>query len=260
MPGNSMPSASAPNYRTADTRSSMASSVPPTSGAESVPASVNNTTAGDRYAGFAGATSAQTIANPASAPADRYAAPSAAPASAPYAAPGMGDRYAPPTGNVQPAAGMSDQGSTGYPSAAMTNPTGSTGYGSPDGSTGAGMSSLPPRSNSDYRPGGTGNYVSPAGSSVQPASGVQPDSHSQGTSPASFQSADASGTSPSVVHALHTSPVAGSEVYGSYQGGSSPVARPSGNSDSFGSSNSEPAYGAPNPVAATPALLQSNSN
>jgi hypothetical protein len=251
MSGNPMPSASTPNYRTADARSSMASGVSPTSGVESTAANVNNTTVGDRYAGFAGAAQGQTVTNVASPSADRYAAPSP-PASAPNTSSGVGDRYAQPSGNVQPAAGAFDQGSTGY------NPPNGSASGA---ATGAGMSSLPARSDSEYRPGGTGNYISPGGSSVQPTSNVQPDSHPQpSASPVSYQSSDASGASPGVVHALHTSPVTGNEVYGSYQGGSSPVTRPSGTSASFSSSNSEPAYGAPNPVAATPALLQSSSN
>src|SRR5262249_14327670 len=100
------------------------------------------------------------------------------------------------------------------------------------------------------------NYTSPSGSPVQPgSSGAQGDSRSSGgATPASFQSAAASPVGqPGVVQALATAPAgSGSEVYGAYQGGTSPQGATQA---IFNTSASEPAYGAPNPVAATPALL-----
>ncbi len=118
------------------------------------------------------------------------------------------------------------------------------------------MSSLPARNNSEYRPGGTSNYVSPTGSPVPPAT---TDSHSSGAvSPAGFQSASTGNAqnNSGVMLASATAPISSSnEAYGAYQGGTSRTTPTAGNSSSFNNSASEPAYGAPNPVAATPALL-----
>jgi hypothetical protein len=267
IPSNSMPNISAPDYRTADARSSMTNGAGPMANAD---AGVNNTPVGDRYSGFNGA--ATVAAAPAAAPAsaapatDRYSVPAAAPTATPSGMPAAGDRYAQPTGGIQPAASGSDQGNSSYQPGVMANPVGNTGYNLPDGASAAAgvgnaaMSGLPARSNSEYRPGGTSNYISPTGSPVQPSSnGAQPDSHSQNAvSPAGYQSAAMSnGQSVSGVSlASAAAPVTSNgDVYGAYQGGGYRATTSNNNSSSFNASPSEPAYGAPNPVAATPALL-----
>ncbi|HEY2826975.1 MAG TPA: hypothetical protein VGJ04_05185 [Pirellulales bacterium] len=263
MPNISAPAGSMPNYRTADTRSSMANSVAPTASTDAASVNPNNTTVGDRYSGFNGAPASATMAPAAvgAAPAaDRYAPPAIGATGAFIA----GDRYAQPTGGIQPAANVADQGSTGYPSATTASPVGNTGYNPADASSAAAMSGttggLPARNNSEYRPGGTSNYSSPAGSPVQPSSdNAPPDTRSQngGAPGGGYQSSNnVTGRSSSgVVLASATLP-AGGDVYGAYQGG---VSQSTGNPKSFGASSSEPAYGAPNPVAATPALLPANS-
>lgn len=251
--GNSMPNNSAPDYRTADARSG----APATAGADAGTGSAP----GDRYAGFnnnsnyvAPATAAPTNVAP---QADRYSIPATAPNAAPSGIQGVGDRYSQPAGGAQPPAGAMDQGSS-YQPGTMATPIGATGYNPTDNAysttAGSAMPSLPSRGNSEYRPGGTSNYVSPTGNAVQPAS---TDSHTPGVvSPAGFQSAS-TGNAQShtgVTLASATAPIGSSSaVYGAYQGGSS-ATTPAASSFS---SSSEPAYGAPNPVAATPALLSS---
>jgi hypothetical protein len=257
-PSASMPAA--PDYRTADARSAMAgasapmaSSPAPTAGSYAPPAASNPST--DRYAGF----------NTASAPSGSsmppigtgYAPPPTASmvpaASMPAASmPGTGDRYAQPTGGIQPAP---DQSSSVYQPATTVNPA--SAYSPPDGSGSAAMSStpdmssLPSRGNSEYRPGGTTNYVTPASGQSQPSNnGSQPDSHSPSVvTPASFQSTQA--RSPSgVTLASATMPIPSST-------GTSAPTPPT----RYGASPvSEPAYGAPNPVASTPALLPTQSS
>jgi hypothetical protein len=231
---------------------------------------------GDRYSGTMSAAISPAAASPAAtsaAPnADRYAFPAAAPAAAvpasmaPYTGgtPGISDRYSQPAGGNQPAGGGQpaaspyDPRGAGYQPGAAGSPMGNTGY--PTGSTStsstlgnAAMSALPARSTTEYRPGGTSNYISPSGNPVQPgSSGALPDAHSQyGVTQASYQVPEttAGRTMPGVALASATSAApSNGEVYGAYQGGGS-----QGNS-----SASEPAYGAPNPTA-PPALLPAHS-
>ena len=171
-----------------------------------------------------------------------------------------GDRYSQPAGAQPPAGGM-DQGSS-YQPGAMATPIGATGYNPVDNAysttAGSAMSSLPSRGNSEYRPGGTSNYVSPTGNAVQPAS---TDSHTPGVvSPAGFQSASTGNAQnhTGVTLASATAPVGSSSaVYGTYQGSASATTPTAGSSSNFNSS-SEPAYGAPNPVAATPGCCPRN--
>jgi hypothetical protein len=234
MPSNSMPDISAPAYRTADTRNSMASEAPQAASVNPSAAGTNNPTVGDRYSGYVSNGASMASAAPAS---------SYAPATtvAPSAASGVGDRYA------QPAAGYDPAANSFQP--ATTNPVGNTGYNPIDSSSG-----LPARSSTEYRPGGTSNYTSPSGSPVQPgSSGVQGGSPApSGATPAGYQSAATGQSTPGVVNALATStPGSSSEFYGAYQGGTSQGAAQA----IYNTPASEPAYGAPNPVAATPALL-----
>ncbi len=212
---NPAASNSAPDYRTADARGG----APATAGADAGTGNALETDMPDSITIQAtprGCCRATDVAPPA----DRYSIPATAPNAAPSMQ-GVGDRYSQPAGAQPPAGGM-DQGSS-YQPGAMATPIGATGYNPVDNAysttAGSAMSSLPSRGNSEYRPGGTSNYVSPTGNAVQPAS---TDSHTPGVvSPAGFQSASTGNAQnhTGVTLASATAPVGSSSaVYGTYQG------------------------------------------
>jgi hypothetical protein len=272
----SPPSSSLQNYRTADARSTISSVGPMTSPASN---NENNELVGDRYAGSMNATTGATASNVAPT-ADRYIVPAAAPAAAASGMSGAPDRYAQPAGDYQPAAAPYNPASGSYQPGTTAAPPGNSSYNPTQGSamaaaTGiAAVPGLPARGNTEYRPGGTSNYVSPTANPVQPGSsnGAQPDNHLQNSvTPASFQSAETSAgrslSGASLASAYSAAPTAAaapvtSEVYGAYQGGTSQATSSQGSAyqgTSAGGSASEPAYGSPNTTTATPALLPAHS-
>ncbi len=251
--GNSMPNNSAPDYRTADARSG----APATAGADAGTGSAP----GDRYAGFnnnsnyvAPATAAPTNVAP---QADRYSIPATAPNAAPSGIQGVGDRYSQPAGGAQPPAGAMDQGSS-YQPGTMATPIGATGYNPPTMRTrrrpAARCRACPHAATRNivqaaraimFRQPAT-QFNQPVPIRTRRASCRRPASQSASTGNAQSHTG--------VTLASATAPIGSSSaVYGAYQGGSS-ATTPAASSFS---SSSEPAYGAPNPVAATPALLSS---
>jgi hypothetical protein len=219
----------APQYRTADARSALPSG---TAAADPAAAQAGNMV-GDRYASAAIAPAAGYIDSTPAAAAAPYSPPPSVSASA------VGDRYAQPARD--PAAYT--PGNTGYNPGATGYQPGNTGYNPPDVYTppAAAPAAEAPRQDSGYRPGGTSNFT-PNGAAAKPTSSSPSDGRAttSGVKPASFQSADAtSGAQTWPVNAT-TTPTAGGEMYGSYQGTTS---------------TSEPAYGAPNPMAGTPGLF-----
>jgi hypothetical protein len=255
---SAMPNSSMPNYRVADARSGMGSApmtsapsgVAPPNAAVTAPAAANPPS-DDRYS--AAGNTMNGAASPFPPSADRYAGPaSAAPAASSSFAPGAGDRYSQPTGDYRSAPSY-DVNATGSQPATTTNPVGNTGYNPPNvyaPPTATPGAAVP--SNSDYRPGGTGNYISPSGAPYQPnTSSTSPENHAQsgGVVPAVYQSAANASPSSSGVELASTSPMSSpsSEVYGAYQGTNS------------SSSTNEPAYSSPRPTGAAPALLPAHA-
>ena len=149
-----------------------------------------------------------------------YTNPTASPTNSAATAPMNGyqaapNGYAPGNTGYQPAATSTPPGNTGY------NPTDV--YSTPSTAASSAASALPARSDSEYRPGGTGTYNPAGGTSAQP--GTNNNQQGSGVMPASYQAPVAAGSS-------------SGEVYGAYQG-----ATPS----------KEPAYGASNPNASSAA-------
>jgi hypothetical protein len=246
-----------PSYRTADARSVMGAApaagatLPTTAvGSPTAPAAVSPST-DDRYSGITNANAGSSAINPA--PMAGTQSVTTAVTASSYSA--MGDRYAQPPVDNRPAAGGYDSSNTSYQPTASSNPIGNTGYSPPNvyspttPAGNAGQSSLPAQSDTEYRPGGTSNYVSPAGIPVQPSTGSNsaPSDNHGSVTPASYQSTGSnSGSSPSGV-TLASAASSSNEMYGAYQG-----AGTSG-------STSQPVYSSPNPTAATPALLPVHS-
>jgi hypothetical protein len=190
------PSNSGPSYYTADTRGAMNGSPNAAYGGASPTSYTGNATTG----GYTNPTASPTN-SAATAPMNSY-----------QAAP---NGYAPGNTGYQPAATSTPPGNTGY------NPTDV--YSTPSPAASSAASTLPTRSDSEYRPGGTGTYNPAGGTSAQP--GTNNNSQGSGVMPASYQAPVATGSS-------------SGEVYGAYQG-----ATPS----------KEPAYGASNPNASSTA-------
>src|SRR5262245_28752282 len=113
---------------------------------------------------------------------------------------GAQERYQPPASDYRAGSTGYDPGNTGYHPATSPSAAGNTGYTPPDVYSPSGPASgaigLPPRTQGEYRPGGTGNYVPPSGNALPPSSSgsgqADPRGAILGVTPASYQTTDSS--------------------------------------------------------------------